>query len=168
MTEEEHLLARIGELAGRHLRHDHSLADPSLPEKVRSIGAKIKMYLRGPLYVTLPHLLLHTHIVLVILMVSSQLPMVVEQGTYSRTDLSSRTTATSRVRHLWTRQRLEILRSLAVKIRILRLVVSPNMEGVQRHGLVKTRFDRSLKDEVNPSRQSSHPGKSSSHSRSCT
>lgn len=74
------------------------------------------MYLRCPPYVTFPLLLLHTHIVLVILMVFSQLPMAVEQGTYSRTDLSSRTTATSRVRHLWTRQRLEILRSLAVKI----------------------------------------------------
>jgi hypothetical protein len=78
MTEEQDLLARIGELAGKQASLDHLPLLIHIHLKVRSTGASSQTLLSNP------HHLLHPYIILVLAIhtVPAQIPTYAEEGTY--------------------------------------------------------------------------------------
>jgi hypothetical protein len=85
MTEEQDLLARIGELAGKQASLDRFPLLIRVHLKVRSTGASSQTLLSSPRHLLHPCITL----VLAIHTVPGQIPMCAEEVTSSRTDLSS-------------------------------------------------------------------------------
>jgi hypothetical protein len=78
MTEEQDLLARIGELAGKQANLDHLPLLIRIHAKVRSIGASSQTLLSSPCYLLPPCIIL----VLATPTVLAQIATYVEEGTY--------------------------------------------------------------------------------------